>query len=116
MTPLIASMPLIASDSNQSLTRSVTLMLNRRVTSATPRIPSFRTLQPACAWASRSPGDIDPSLGGTWSRSGPRTSATPFSHASHFGIVSASFSENWAIEAWLRGASLAKTLIERPSG
>ena len=116
MTPLMASIPLMASDSNQSLTRSVTLMVNSRVTSATPRRPSLRTFHPVSAWARRSPGASDPSLGGTCSRSGPRTSATPLSQASHFGIVSASFLENWAIDAWLRCASLAKTLIDRPSG
>jgi hypothetical protein len=42
---------------------------------------------------------IEPSGGGTCSSSGPITSATPDSQASHLGIVSASFFENCAIDS-----------------
>ena len=99
ITPFTVSIALIASDSNQSSSRSVTLIVNRRVTSATPRVPSLRIFHADCALATRSPIASEPSFGGTCSSSGPRTSATPFSHASHFGSVSASFFENCAIES-----------------
>ena len=77
----------------------MTLIVNRRVTSPTPRTPSLRTLQAVRACDSRSPGVIEPTLGGTWMSSGPKTSATPFIQASHLGKVSASFFENCAIES-----------------
>ncbi len=93
------SIPLIASDSNQSSSRSVTLIENRRVTSPTPRSPSLRIFHAVRTVSSRSPGLVDPTCGGTWIISGPSTSATPFIHASHFGSVSASFFENWAIDS-----------------
>ena len=83
------------------------LMVNSRVTSPTPRSPSLRMPHADCSVASRSMGCIDPTCGGLLSSSGPRTSATPLSHASHFGMVSASFFENCAIESWDFAASSA---------
>ena len=99
ITPLTVSIALIASDSNQSFNRSLTDMVNRRVTSPTPRSPSLRIFHACCNIASRSPGFIEPTCGGTFSSSGPSTSETPASHASHFGKVSASRLENCAIES-----------------
>ncbi len=99
ITPLTASIALIASDSNQSFNRSVMLMVNRRVTSATPRTPSLRIFHAAFALSIRSPTASEPAFGGTCSSSGPRTSATPFSQSSHSSSVSASFFENCAIES-----------------
>ena len=49
ITPFTVSMPLIASDSNQSFSRSVTLIVNSRVTSPTPRTPSLRIFHAVCA-------------------------------------------------------------------
>ena len=74
-------------------------MVNNRVTSATPRTPSLRIFHADCALAMRSPIAIEPTLGGTDSSSGPRTSETPFSHFSHSSSASASFFENWAMES-----------------
>ena len=105
MMPLTASIPLIASDSNQSFNRSVMLIENKRVTSATPRTPSLRTFHAVFAVSIRSPSAIEPALGGLWSSSGPRMSATPCSQSSHSGIASASFLENCAIESYERSAS-----------
>ena len=51
------------------------------------------------SWSMRSAGFREPSFGGTVVSSGPSTSATPASHASHFGIVSASFFENFEISS-----------------
>ena len=99
ITPLTVSIALIASDSNQSFSRSVTLIVNRRVTSATPRWPRPRIFHAVWACGSRSPSLVDPTWGGTLNSSGPDTSETPFIHASHFGRVSASFFENCAIES-----------------
>ncbi len=99
ITPLIVSIALIASDSNQSPSRSETLIVNSRVTSPTPREPSLRMCQAARAWSIRSPIFMEPMFGGVRSSSGPSTSATPASHASHFGSVSASFLENCAMES-----------------
>ena len=76
------------------------LIVNRRVTSPTPRTPSLRTFHAVFAVSIRSPIAIDPALGGLWSSSGPRMSATLFSHASHSGSASASFFENCAIESY----------------
>ena len=116
MIPFTASMPLISSDSNQSSSRSVMLMVNSRVTSPTPRTPSLRIFHAARALSIRSPNAIEPIFGGFCRSSGPRTSATSWSHASHCGRASASFLENCAIESWLFAASSAYTLIDRPSG
>ncbi len=107
MIPLTASIPFISSDSNQSSSRSVMLIVNSRVTSATPRTPSLRTFHAVRAVSSRSPIASDPARGGLCSSSGPRMSATPFSHASHSGSASASFFENCAIESYERSASSA---------
>ena len=99
ITPFTVSIALIASDSNQSSSRSVTLIVNSRVTSATPRWPSLRIFHAVCALGDQVAERSEPTFGGTCSSSGPSTSATPFSHASHFGSVSASFFENCAIES-----------------
>jgi hypothetical protein len=99
ITPFTVSIALIASDSNQSLSRSLTDIVNRRVTSPTPRSPSLRVLQAVRSVSSRSPGFSEPTCGGTCSSSGPSTSETPFSHSSHLGSVSASRLENCAIES-----------------
>ncbi len=71
MTPLTVSIALIASDSNQSSNRSVTLIVNRRVTSATPRCPRPRIFHAVCACGIRSTSFVDPTCGGTLSSSGP---------------------------------------------
>ncbi len=99
ITPLTVSIALIASDSNQSFSRSLTDIVNSRVTSPTPRSPSLRIRHADCSVASRSPGFIEPTCAGTCNSSGPSTSETPLSHSSHFGRVSASLLENCAIES-----------------
>ena len=74
-------------------------MVNRRTTSPTPRTSRPRMRQARRSWSIRSAGLRDPSFGGTLVSSGPRTSATPASHASHFGMFSASFFENLEISS-----------------
>ena len=91
------------------------LIVNSRVTSPTPDTELAylpRGLRALDQVAERHRAD----LGWLCSSSGPRTSATSWSHASHCGRTSASFLENWAIESWLFAASSAYTLIDRPSG
>ncbi len=83
------------------------LIVNSLVTSPTPRTPSLRIFHAALALSIRSPNAIDPIFGGFCRSSGPSTSATSCSHASHCGSVSASFFENCAIESWLLAASSA---------
>jgi hypothetical protein len=93
MMPFTASAALISFDSNQSSSRSVTLMVKRRVTSATPRTSRPRIFQAVLSAARRSPGFFEPRRGGMAISMGPSTWAMPWSHASHFGSVSASFFE-----------------------
>ena len=83
------------------------LIVNRRVTSPTPRTPSLRTFHAVLAVSIRSPTASEPARGGLCRSSGPRMSATPFSHASHSTSASASFFENCAIESRERSASSA---------
>ena len=56
-----------------------------RVTSATVRTSRPRCRQASRSVAARSFGLREPIAGGTVSSSGPSTSASPPSHASHFG-------------------------------
>ena len=72
----------ICSDSNQRSSSSDRLIVNSRVASAIPRVPSARMVHAAFDCSSRSPTVIDPRLGGTWCSSGPTTSVTPWIHAS----------------------------------
>ena len=74
-------------------------MVNSRTTSAMVRTSRPRWRQASRRVSARSPGLREPMLGGTVSRSGPSTSASPPSQASHLGMASASFLENWAIDS-----------------
>ena len=105
ITPSTIMIVFICSDSNHRSSRSEMLIENSRITSATPRVPRRRTCHAACACASRSPGESDPTRGGTWCSSGPITSVTPCSHASHRGSVSASRVENCDTDANVRCGS-----------
>ena len=70
------------SDSNHRSSSSDRLIVNSRVASATPRVPSARIVQAAFDCVSRSPTVIEPTLGGTSCSSGPITSVTLCSQAS----------------------------------
>src|SRR5215469_13289641 len=67
------------------------LIVISRVTSAMVLTSRPRCRQASFSVAARSRGLCDPIAGGTVSSRGPRTSARPASHASHFGMASASF-------------------------
>ena len=97
MTPLTASTALTCQDSNQSSRRSAMLMVNSLTTSAMVRTSSPRCRQASRKVSARSVGARDPMFGGTVRSRGPSTSARPSIHASHLGIISASFLENCAI-------------------
>src|SRR5918994_1072801 len=64
ITPFTVSMPFTGSDSNHSLSRSETLIVNSFVTSPTPRMPSPRVFHATRSCSSRSRTRIDPSRGG----------------------------------------------------
>jgi hypothetical protein len=86
------------------------------VTSAIVRTSRPRFRQASRRVSARSRGLRDPIAGGTVSSSGPSTSASPSSQASHFGIASASFLDHLDTSSWLRFASSAYNLIDPPSG
>ena len=92
------------------------LMVSNLVTSPIIRVVIPRWLQPSFARSSRSLGLREPMLGGTCVSSGPITSAMPSSHAFHFGQVSASFFDHFAICSWVRAGSSSKIVSDPPSG
>jgi hypothetical protein len=92
------------------------LIVNSRVMSPTRRTPMPRYFHTTLSWSIRSPTFRDPIFGGVSINSGAMTSAIPDSHASHFGIASASLRENLEISSWLRLASSANSCSEEPSG
>ena len=58
------STPCICGDANHSSSRSAMLIVNRRVTSPTPRTPSLRSVHASRAWSTRSPGGASRARGG----------------------------------------------------
>jgi hypothetical protein len=115
ITPDTDRTPSTSGDSKKSSSRSATLIENNRVTSATPRTPRPLSCQASWAWASRSFGLVLPSFGGIAVRSGPSTSARPWSQSSHRSIAAASAAENFETSAWRRARSEG-SWSERPSG
>src|SRR2546426_10730763 len=105
MTPLMAMAAFTSGDSNQSSSRSVMLMVMSRVTSPTVLTPMPLYRQARRTVSKMSVHLVDPSFGGVAMSNGPRMSARPSIHASHFGMASASFFENFEISSWFRLAS-----------
>ncbi len=91
MIPFTACRPMKMSFSNQRRSRSVALIVNNRVMSATVCWSiSLRSAHPSCARSLMSPNFFDPTFGGVFMSSGPMMFAMRPIHASNFGHCSAS--------------------------
>ena len=99
MTPFTAMADFTWGDSNQSSSRSAMLMDMRRVTSPIVRTFMPRWRQARRKVSTRSAGRREPSFGGTVNSSGPSTSASPVSQASHCGMASASRLDHFTISS-----------------
>jgi hypothetical protein len=98
MIPLTAMKPFITGDSNHRSRRSVALIVNNRVMSATVRSSSsLRRPHPSWATSLMSRAFLEPRRGGVRMSSGPRMSAMRPIHASNAGYESASRFENRAM-------------------
>ena len=91
MIPFTDCSPMKMSLSNHRRSRSVALIVNSWVMSATVRWSiSLRSDHPSCARSLMSPNRFEPTFGGVFMRSGPMMLAMRPIHASNFGHCSAS--------------------------
>ena len=106
MIPFTDCRPMNTSFSNQRRSRSVALIVNSRVMSATVCwSTSLRSCHASCATSLMSAAFLDPTCGGVSISSGPMMLAMRPIHASNLGHWSASCLENFAIDSWSLASS-----------
>ena len=86
MMPFTDCRPMNTSFSNHRRSRSVALIVNSRVMSATVRWSiSLRSIHSSCAWSLMSRNFFDPTCGGVFMSSGPMMFAMRPIHSSNLG-------------------------------